>query len=505
MITIRNKIFALLVLMIFVIGCRSQNNPEENIRKAAVSGQFYSNNATELKKQLKTFFDNAENKREGITRAVIAPHAGYVFSGQVAASAFKQVAPDRKIKNVFLLGSAHRVWVKQASVYFGKSYETPLGDVPVNTEIVKKLLKTTPFKFNKKAHENEHSLEVEIPFLQYHLKNDFQIIPILVNTRNPEEIKSIANTLRPYFTRDNLFVISTDFSHYPNNKNACRTDSLTAEALSTGDTQKILKQIQANEQADIPQLKTSMCGLSAILVLLELMEESHSIEKIAYQNSSDSQYGDQNRVVGYWAMRVTDNPASSRKIKSASFSLNEKEKRVLLQIARNTISHYIEKKRIPPLPEDSLTSNLMVKTGCFVTLHKNGQLRGCIGNFTGSLPLAEGVQEMAVAAATEDPRFSKLRTDELESVKIEISVLTPLKPIDNLEEFELGRHGIYIKKGMHSGTYLPQVAKGRNWTKEEFVSHCSKYKAGLGKDGWKNANLYTYEALIFSEKTHRNE
>jgi len=343
-----------------------------------------------------------------------------------------------------------------------------------------------------------------LPFLQHHLKNDFKIIPILVNTQDQREIQSIAKALKPYYTQNNLFVISTDFSHYPSDKNACKTDSLTAEALASGNPEKLLMQIEKNNRKGVSNLKTSMCGLSAMLVFLDIIEDQgHAIEKIEYRNSSDSQYGDRNRVVGYWAMRVA--PKQTTKAKEASFSLKATEKNYLLKLARNTIDQYLKTKRIPAIPENDLTPNLKTKTGCFVTLHKNGRLRGCIGNFSGTLPLAEGVQEMAVAAATEDPRFNKLRPEELKSIKIEISVLTPLKPIDNLKDFELGKHGIYIQKGMHSGTYLPQVADGKNWTKEEFVSHCSKHKAGLGKDGWKKAKLYTYEALIFSEKSHSNE
>ena len=500
----KSKLFVFVILMLLFIGCRSQDQPKQNIRKAAVAGQFYHKNPAELKNQLKEFFSEAETKRPGTTRAVIVPHAGYVFSGQVAASAFNQINPNRKIKNVFLLGSAHRVWVNKASVFGGEAYETPLGQVRVNTEIVHKLLENSAFSYNQKAHKNEHSLEVELPFLQHHLKNDFKIIPILVNTQDQREIQSIAKALKPYYTQNNLFVISTDFSHYPSDKNACKTDSLTAEALASGNPEKLLMQIEKNNRKGVSNLKTSMCGLSAMLVFLDIIEDQgHAIEKIEYRNSSDSQYGDRNRVVGYWAMRVA--PKQTTKAKEASFSLKATEKNYLLKLARNTIDQYLKTKRIPAIPENDLTPNLKTKTGCFVTLHKNGRLRGCIGNFSGTLPLAEGVQEMAVAAATEDPRFNKLRPEELKSIKIEISVLTPLKPIDNLKDFELGKHGIYIQKGMHSGTYLPQVADGKNWTKEEFVSHCSKHKAGLGKDGWKKAKLYTYEALIFSEKSHSNE
>ena len=137
------------------------------------------------------------------------------------------------------------------------------------------------------------------------------------------------------------------------------------------------------------------------------------------------------------------------------------------------------------------------KCGAFVSLHKHGRLRGCIGHFGEAVPLHEIVAAMARAAAFEDPRFMPVSKDELDDIDIEISVLTPMRRIQSLDEFELHRHGIYIKKGRRSGTFLPQVADEVNWTKEEFVGHCSQDKAGLGWDGWRDAELYVYEAIVF--------
>lgn len=500
------KFVTILILILAVISCQSQDKTKGKVRKPAVAGQFYSGQPTELQVQLQEFFNNAKPKKPGLTRAVISPHAGYVFSGQVAASAINQVDPNRAIETVFILGSAHRVWVDKASVYNGKSYQTPLGEATIDTEVVRQLLKNNHFRFNEKAHLKEHSLEVQLPILQYHLKKNFRIVPILINTKNNTEIEAIAQALSPFYNEKNLFVLSTDFSHYPENKAACKTDSLTAEAVASGNPEMLLRQIKANENAKVPQLKTSMCGLSAMLVMLNLVEANDQVvEKIEYRNSSDSRYGEKNRVVGYWAMRIIDKKATGKASDDTSFSLDQEEKAFLLNLARKTINQYLKNKTVPQLPKEKLTPNLRFKTGCFVTLHKNGRLRGCIGNFSGQLPLAEGIQEMAVAAATEDPRFNKVKPAEMESIDIEISVLTPLKRIETLEEFELGKHGIYIKKGMRSGTYLPQVAEGRNWSKEEFVSHCSQYKAKIGPDGWKKADLFTYKALIFSENHLQHE
>ena len=168
---------------------------------------------------------------------------------------------------------------------------------------------------------------------------------------------------------------------------------------------------------------------------------------------------------------------------------------MLKEIALTSIQDSLDGKRIAE--PKSLTKTLESKCGAFVSLHKQGRLRGCIGHFGENVPLHEIVAEMARAAAFEDPRFIPVTKDELNDIDIEISVLTPMRRIQSLDEFELHRHGIYIRKGYRSGTFLPQVADEVNWTKEEFVGHCAQDKAGIGWDGWKDAELYVYEAIVF--------
>ena len=168
---------------------------------------------------------------------------------------------------------------------------------------------------------------------------------------------------------------------------------------------------------------------------------------------------------------------------------------MLKDIALTSIKDSLDRKRI--VEPTILTATLKQKCGAFVSLHKQGRLRGCIGHFGEDVPLHEIVAEMARAAAFEDPRFMPVTRDELDDIDIEISVLTPMRRIESLDEFQLHKHGIYIKKGYRSGTFLPQVADEVNWTKEEFVGHCAQDKAGIGWDGWKDAELYVYEAIVF--------
>ena len=219
---------------------------------------------------------------------------------------------------------------------------------------------------------------------------------------------------------------------------------------------------------------------------------------ILYQNSGDVPIGDKQRVVGYWAIAGHSIPQ-----KSEDYTLKDLEKQSLLEIARTTLEDFISKGELALVPESSITNTLDQAAGAFVSLYMGGRLRGCIGNFTPSNPLYLVVQEMTLAAATRDHRFAPVEASELEYIDIEISVLTPLKKINSIDEFQLGKHGIYMIKDGNSGTYLPQVAEQSGWTAEEFLGHCAREKAGIGWDGWKDAELYVYEAIIFGEEKRK--
>ena len=222
--------------------------------------------------------------------------------------------------------------------------------------------------------------------------------------------------------------------------------------------------------------------------------EDLQISPVLYMNSGDSPIGDKERVVGYWAIAGHEKPAVS-----GAYGLDDDEKETLLMISRRTLETYLNSGTLAEVPGSELTGTLRQPAGAFVSLYMGGRLRGCIGNFAPDKSLFMVVQEMTLAAAANDPRFAPVESTELGYISIEISVLTPLQKIQSIDEFQLGKHGIYMTKGGSSGTYLPQVAESTGWSAEEFFGHCAREKAGLGWDGWKDADLYVYEAIVFGE------
>jgi AmmeMemoRadiSam system protein A len=276
-------------------------------------------------------------------------------------------------------------------------------------------------------------------------------------------------------------------------------DKHTCDAIVTNHPEKLLSTLKENEDKNVTNLATSLCGWTSVLTLLYMTEDDPGISMtpVYYQNSGDSKYQDKKQVVGYWSIAIS----KKEKAVSASpgFNLSAKDKKELLKIARTTLEQYIHNNKTPEINTSGFSETLKTPSGAFVTLHESGALRGCVGLFTSEEPLYKVVQEMAIASSTEDNRFPRVDPTETGKISIEISVLSPLKKIKSINEIVLGKHGIYIKKGYRSGTFLPQVANETGWTIEDFLGHCSRDKAGLGWDGWKDADIYTYEATVFSE------
>ena len=495
-------------------GCKGQTQAPV-VRPATQANRFYTGDARELSEEVDSFLamHSGDAKYQNVA-ALIVPHAGYYFSGNVAASAYMSIDPKKQYKRIFLLGPSHHEWLDGASVNTEADYyATPLGNVKVDHEMAVALTNTdikettnytnltnsdSMFRYRPEAHDREHCLEVQLPFLQrlftHHpsliTSTDVPpIVPIVISTNDYEKLKRMAEVLKPYFTDENLFVISSDFSHYPSYKDACEADARTGKAIETGDVEEFIATINANARSGKRNLQTSACGEFAIITLMLMLDQQYEVKHLMYQNSGDIS-GDDSRVVGYHSFAILRKD-------STSFTLSDADKKALKEIAYNSIRDSLDGKPIAQPIVNSQLSILNSKCGAFVSLHKHGHLRGCIGHFGEDYPLYEIVAEMARAAAFEDPRFMPVTRDELDDLDIEISVLTPMRRIQSLDEFELHRHGIYIKKGYRSGTFLPQVADEVNWTKEEFVGHCSQDKAGLGWDGWKDAELYVYEAIVF--------
>jgi len=470
-------------------------------REPVATGRFYPDDENELKANLEQLFLacrpplNLKN-----IRALIVPHAGYVFSGEVAASAYNQLIPGIVFRRVFILASSHCARYSGASLYNQGHYKIPGGKIEVDLELVNQLIKDHPvFDFYPEAHSNEHSLEVQLPFLRHRLGKSFKLVPIVIGTNDLDEIRQIAEALKPYFSEENLFVVSTDFSHYPEYEAAKKLDKLTAEAILKNDPGEFYQIIQENKKRAIPNLSTSICGWTSVLALLYLTTGNKSLkyQAIQYQNSGDAKfYSDKSRVVGYHAIVVNE-------VKEEVFLLSENDKKYLLALARERLSKYLQ-HQVYGSPKETVPEAAKEECGAFVSIYKGRELRGCIGRFSGGQKLFKLIEELAVSSAN-DYRFEQVTEDDLPKINIEISVLTPLKRIFNIDEFELGRHGIYIKQGDRSGTFLPQVAEKTGWGREEFISRCSRDKAQLVPDGWKTAELYTYEAIVFSERDFQQE
>ena len=499
-----------LAIILMMNSCNGQTK-EPVVRPATQANRFYDGNAQRLSQEVDSFLalhrGSADSRR---VAALIVPHAGYYYSGNVAASAYMALNPKQPYKRIFLLGPSHHEWLDGASVNTEADYyATPLGNVKVDRETAKALTTTDGtdltdservFFYRPEAHDREHCLEVQLPFLQRRLGDVPPIVPIIISTNDFQKLSRMAETLKPYFTDENLFVISSDFSHYPRYEDAYEADGKTGKAIESGDVGQFIAAIEENARSGKRNLATSACGEFAIITLMLMLDSNYEVKHLMYQNSGDIGDTDHSRVVGYHSFAILRNGSDGieRTRTDTDFVLSDGDKKKLKEIALQSIKDSLDGK--PVTVHDSLLQDypmLSKKCGAFVSLHKHGHLRGCIGHFGEDTPLYEIVAEMARAAAFEDPRFMPVSREELGDIDIEISVLTPMRRIQSLDEFELHRHGIYIRKGYRSGTFLPQVADEVNWTKEEFVGHCSQDKAGLGWNGWKDAELYVYEAIVF--------
>ncbi len=494
-------ILFVVILIIATMNIFSQKRSAD--RLPVVAGSFYSGSKETLTNDLATLFSSCVKATPNLkVRAIISPHAGYVYSGRTAASAFSAMGRDAIYKNIFIIGSSHVMAFGGASVYSSGDFITPLGKAKVNIEIANKLKTSCKYlNFSEAAHLQEHSIEVQIPFIQYYFKNVPEIVPIIIGTDNKSAIKEIAMALKPYFTPDNLFVISSDFSHYPSYKDAQEIDKITADAIISKNSEKFLDALEKNSLRQIPGLVTSMCGWTSGLTLLYLAADNPALtfQKISYSNSGDSPSA--NSVVGYNAIELIEENRNSSDVRDndSEVIFTREESAKLISIARNSIRSMLFDNKSQILKPENLPAIFKKNMGAFVTLKIDGNLRGCIGRFTSPDPLYQVVNQMAIASAFEDTRFSPLTKTEFEKTDIEISVLGPLKKINNISEIVLGKHGIYIKKDFRSGTMLPQVATENGWTVEQFLGFTSRDKAGLGWTGWKDAEIFIYEAVVLEE------
>lgn len=455
-----------------------------------MAGGFYPADPQELDRMLKAFLSNVRdsprvNEEVG---AIIVPHAGYVYSGQVAAYAYKQIV-DRDIETVILLGPFHRALFQGASVWQSGTWETPLGKVEVDSELASAILKQNEkLKFIPQAHLGEHSIEVQIPFLQEVLKN-FKIVPIAVSDDSPGNCRLLAGAiLNAIQGKKVLIVVSTDMSHYHPEEKARIMDRLVLDRLVERNANGLFD--------DLAGRRGELCGSAGVLTLLEIINHMGGIELqvLKYATSGDVT-GDKKAVVGYGASILYRKPTGEK-----TDMLNPEQQKELLQIARQTIETYLATGKMPKI--QTADSFLREKRAAFVTLREHGELRGCIGSTAATEPLFVAVRNMAVESALHDPRFMPVRKDDVKNLTIEISVLGLPQKVKSADEIILGKHGVIVSKGGRSGLFLPKVADETGWSKEKFLSELCYQKAGLSPDAWKDPStaLFVFTAQEFGEK-----
>lgn len=470
-------------------------------RSPAVAGAYYPGSADSLRTKLAELFATVTTERQKDAVAVIAPHAGYRHSGDINAFSIHQLDPDRDYERIFIVGVSHTSAYSGVSIYNVGHYQTPLGTVTVDLELANELInKYSAFNFHPDAHLLEHSIEVQLPMLQYHMKKDFKIVPLLIGSDTPiQTINEISRILRPYFNEKNFFIISTDLSHYPTYEDALVADKKMTDAICTNSVLNVIDAFRQNVRDSIPKLTTSACAIKAVFAFMNITEQFQDLKftLLAAKNSGDVPViGFKGSVVGYASIVIAGDLPEPE---GPGLILEKNDKVFLLKLARKSLETYYEKGIKLELSDVGISEKLKTNAGVFVTLNKERKLRGCIGNFMATEPLYQSIPEIAISSAISDTRFEQVKVEELTDLDIEISVLTPLKKIENINEIKLGRHGIYITDGNVSGTFLPQVARETGWSLEEFLGHCSQDKAGLGWDGWKTADVYIYEAIVFSE------
>lgn len=513
-----NKFFAVSVYLALCLGgavnlVAAEPAPAGPVRKAAVAGGFYPGSKAELENFVDTLLRQAHPPEVSLpVYALMVPHAGYMYSGPIAAQAYKTVA-GRDIRTVILLSNSHRTFFNGIAIYKSGSFETPLGSVPIDEVLANQLLEADPRILDRSdVHAGDHVIEVQLPFLQRMFK-DFKIVPLLFGDENPVLSQILADVLEPFINDHTLIVASSDMSHYPPYADAMAADHLTLQAILTGHPESLGETFAKLALKKVPGAETYLCGASGVRTVMLLSQPLGQASPVllGYSNSGDAPTGEKSRVVGYGAVafvhaaqRPQEAPitadADQNEKTSEKNIVNSQEEKELLKLARLTVESYVHEKKIPSY--SSSLPGLQQKLGAFVTLREHGQLRGCIGQFESSSPLYVIIQQMAVAAATQDPRFPPVRPEELGNLEYEISILSPLQKVKNADAIILGEHGVQISKGFRHGVFLPQVAAETGWTKEQFLGELCTQKAGLPADCWKdpNTNLYVFTAHVFAEK-----
>jgi hypothetical protein len=507
---------ALVVFGVMVLAqlCCAQTEEAAMVRQPAVADKFYPGNAKTLTATIGSMLARADVPAvSGRLVGIQVPHAGYEFSGPTAAHAFKLLQGMDSV-TVVMLGTSHYVRLDKAAVYAHGSWRTPLGDVAVDEALAKAILAQDKFLADMPdAHVREHSIEVEVPFLQRVL-GSFKIVPIMLLQPTFEQCEQVGRAIAAAAKGKRVVLLaSSDLYHGDSYGDANRVDSVTVGLMAEFAPKAFHTALERDE--------AQACGGNAITAMMVAARElgADTAVVLAQTNSNDVTGERGGYCVGYSAVAFVESHPQITQItqrgtrkesvtpvesaaspgKGESSDLTELEQKSLLRIARTTLESHIRTGKSPEAKP--LTPRLAEKRGAFVTLQERGELRGCIGYVEAVRPLYQAVREMAVAASTEDPRFPPVEAAELDKIDIEITVLSPLRPLPSPDSVIVGKHGLVIRKGFRSGLLLPQVPVEQGWNREQFLANTC-LKAGLPPSAYKekDAQLFCFTGQVFGEK-----
>ncbi len=516
------------LLVACCLACRTPSQagkvPPAAVREPAVAGEFYPASATALRLAVEAFLRDAVPRKEarpapaggpvpggggGRERpiALVVPHAGYIYSGQITADGWCQ-ARGEPIDLVVILGTNHTApGFGGVAIDPAGGFRTPLGVAETDRAASEALIAADPdCRFDAGVHAREHSVEVQVPFVQV-LFPGAKILPVVVGSPDPGLCDRLGRALAAVLRgRRGLVVASSDLSHYPAAADASAVDRNVLRAAAGLDPRAFRAAVRDGMSRSVPGLSTCACGEAPVLAAMAAARELGASRGavVSYANSGDVAVGTPHRVVGYGALVFTNGPPGADTAAldpppdgGAPGSIDADDKRALLALARETIRRFLETGTIPL--SRGLSARARVPRGAFVTLTRDGALRGCIGRMAPDAPLDRVVGAMALQAAISDPRFPPVAPEEVSRLRIEISVLTPMTPVTGARDIVVGRDGVLLSKDGRSAVFLPQVATEQGWGRDEMLDHLC-LKAGLPAGSWRTgARLSVFQADVFRE------